>query len=121
MSKSPSSAGLLNHSNADWKCPYLDTFVNTPDHHRAHHSIYEPGVRSNYGSFFNFADRMFGTRYLPEDQSDILSVNEATGLPLERLNARAAEQSHCHQALWSGGRNRVRSRNDRRNDASRDR
>ena len=27
-------------------------------------------MQSNYGSMFNFADRIFGTRYLPEDQSD---------------------------------------------------
>lgn len=62
--------GLLNHSNADLDCGFFDTFLNSIGHHRAHHSVGLPGSHSNYGSFFNFADRMFGTRYLPEDQSD---------------------------------------------------
>ena len=62
--------GLLNHSNADLKCGFFDGFLNSIGHHRAHHSVSLPGVQSNYGSFFNFTDRMFGTRYLPEDQSD---------------------------------------------------
>jgi sterol desaturase/sphingolipid hydroxylase (fatty acid hydroxylase superfamily) len=30
-----------------------------------------PGSRSNYGSFFNFTDRLFGTRYLPPDQREL--------------------------------------------------
>ena len=62
--------GLLNHSNADLKCGFFDSFLNSIGHHRAHHSVSLPGVQSNYGSFFNFTDRLFGTRYLPEDQSD---------------------------------------------------
>lgn len=74
--------GLLNHSNADWKCPYLDTFVNTPDHHRAHHSVYEPGVNSNYGSFFNYADRMFGTRFLPKpEEITDLGLDDSWNVP----------------------------------------
>jgi len=62
--------GLLNHSNADLECGVFDSFLNSPGHHRAHHSVGLPGGRSNYGSFFNFADRLFGTRYLPNDQRD---------------------------------------------------
>jgi len=61
--------GLLNHSNADLKCGFFDRFLNSIGHHRAHHSVGAPGRNSNYGSFFNFTDRIFGTRYLPEDQS----------------------------------------------------
>jgi sterol desaturase/sphingolipid hydroxylase (fatty acid hydroxylase superfamily) len=60
--------GLLNHSNADWQCGFLDTLLNTPNHHRAHHAVIDPGAHSNYGSFFNFADRVFGTRYLPKPE-----------------------------------------------------
>ena len=62
--------GLLNHSNADLQCGFFDSILNSPGHHRAHHSVGLPGGRSNYGSFFNFTDRLFGTRYLPKDQSD---------------------------------------------------
>jgi len=62
--------GLLNHSNADLRCGFFDYFLNSIGHHRAHHAVSLPGSNSNYGSFFNFADRIFGTRYLPEDQSD---------------------------------------------------
>src|SRR5262249_30691906 len=60
--------GLLNPSNVDFECGRFDAFLNSPGHHRAHHSVGIPGSRSNYGSFFNFTDRLFGTRYLPEDQ-----------------------------------------------------
>ena len=75
--------GLLNHSNADLKCGFFDKFLNSPGHHRAHHSVGLPGSRSNYGSFFNFADRIFGTRYLPEDQSDFgpLGLEDGYNMP----------------------------------------
>ena len=63
--------GLLNHSNADLDCGVLDVVLNSPGHHRAHHSVDMPGGCSNYGSFFNFTDRVFGTRYLPADQRDV--------------------------------------------------
>jgi len=75
--------GLLNHSNADLKCGFFDYFLNSIGHHRAHHSVGDPGMNSNYGSFFNFADRMFGTRYLPEDQSsfDPLGLDDSYDMP----------------------------------------
>jgi sterol desaturase/sphingolipid hydroxylase (fatty acid hydroxylase superfamily) len=61
--------GLLNHSNTDLECGFFDYILNSPGHHRAHHSIKLRGSQSNYGSFFNFTDRMFGTRYLPDRES----------------------------------------------------
>ena len=75
--------GLLNHSNADLRCGIFDYVLNSPGHHRAHHSVDPPGVASNYGSFFNFADRMFGTRYLPEDQTrfDPLGLDDSYEMP----------------------------------------
>ena len=75
--------GLLNHSNADFQCGFFDHFLNSPGHHRAHHSVGMPGMQSNYGSFFNFVDRMFGTRYLPEDQSsfDPLGLDDSYDMP----------------------------------------
>ncbi|GAF78505.1 unnamed protein product, partial [marine sediment metagenome] len=75
--------GLLNHSNADLHCGFFDHFLNSPGHHRVHHSVEEPGVSSNYGSFFNFADRMFGTRHLPEDQRDFgkLGLDDTYEMP----------------------------------------
>ena len=75
--------GLLNHSNADLHCGFFDKFLNSIGHHRAHHSVGLPGSRSNYGSFFNFTDRIFGTRYLPEDQSsfDPLGLDENYEVP----------------------------------------
>jgi sterol desaturase/sphingolipid hydroxylase (fatty acid hydroxylase superfamily) len=75
--------GLLNHSNVDLKCGFFDYFLNSIGHHRAHHSVELPGVQSNYGSFFNFADRIFGTRYLPEDQSsfDPLGLDDSYHVP----------------------------------------
>ena len=75
--------GLLNHSNVDFRCGVFDSFLNSPGHHRAHHSAGMPGGQSNYGSFFNFADRMFGTRYLPADQSsfDPLGLDPSYRVP----------------------------------------
>ena len=75
--------GLLNHSNADLECGFLDVILNSPGHHRAHHSLGLPGSHSNYGSFFNFADRLFGTRYLPEDQRcfDPLGLDSSYRMP----------------------------------------
>jgi sterol desaturase/sphingolipid hydroxylase (fatty acid hydroxylase superfamily) len=75
--------GLLNHSNADLKCGWFDTVLNSIGHHRAHHSVEMPGVQSNYGSFFNFTDRLFGTRYLPEDQRDFgrLGLDDSYQMP----------------------------------------
>jgi sterol desaturase/sphingolipid hydroxylase (fatty acid hydroxylase superfamily) len=75
--------GLLNHSNADFRCGVFDTFLNSPGHHRAHHAVGLPGRESNYGSFFNFTDRIFGTRYLPEDQRsfDPLGLDDSYQMP----------------------------------------
>jgi ornithine lipid hydroxylase len=75
--------GLLNHSNADLKCGWFDSVLNSPGHHRAHHSVGLPGGQSNYGSFFNFTDRVFGTRYLPDDQRDFgqLGLDQSYRMP----------------------------------------
>ena len=42
-----------------------------------------PGSDSNFGSFFNFTDRIFGTRYLPEDQRSVepLGLDETYDMP----------------------------------------
>ena len=82
--------GLLNHSNADLECGVFDAMLNSPGHHRAHHSVGLPGSRSNYGSFFNFMDRLFGTRYLPKDQRDLdrIGLDDSHRMPatfLEQL------------------------------------
>jgi len=82
--------GLLNHSNADLECGLFDLILNSPGHHRAHHSLGSPGGQSNYGSFFNFTDRLFGTRYLPKDQRsfDPLGLDASYRMPatfLEQL------------------------------------
>ena len=74
--------GLLNHSNADWQCGWLDVILNSPNHHRAHHAVEDPGASSNYGSFFNFADRWFGTRYLPKpEQIGALGLDDTYHVP----------------------------------------
>jgi len=75
--------GLLNHSNADLRCGFFDHFLNSIGHHRAHHSVGLPGRESNYGSFFNFTDRVFGTRYLPEDQRSFgpLGLDDSYEMP----------------------------------------
>jgi sterol desaturase/sphingolipid hydroxylase (fatty acid hydroxylase superfamily) len=84
--------GLINHSNADLRCGVFDSFLNSPGHHRAHHSVGLPGRSSNYGSFFNFVDRIFGTRYLPEDQRDFgrLGLDDSYEMPETVLGQLAA-------------------------------
>jgi len=82
--------GLLNHSNADLEGGFFDSILNSPGHHRAHHSVGLPGSRSNYGSFFNFTDRLFGTRYLPKYQRELhtLGLDDSYEMPgtfLEQL------------------------------------
>jgi sterol desaturase/sphingolipid hydroxylase (fatty acid hydroxylase superfamily) len=75
--------GLLNHSNADLECGVFDHVLNSIGHHRAHHSVRLPGSQSNYGSFFNFTDRLFGTRYLPKDRQSIkpLGLDDSYEMP----------------------------------------
>jgi len=74
--------GLLNHSNADLDCGFLDAILNSPGHHRAHHSVGLPGSHSNYGSFFNFTDRLFGTRYLPSQRNpDRIGLDSSYRMP----------------------------------------
>ena len=75
--------GLLNHSNTDLECGFLDHILNSPGHHRAHHSARSPGVSSNYGSFFNFTDRLFGTRFLPKSRESIepLGLGDSYDMP----------------------------------------
>ncbi len=84
--------GLLNHSNADLHGGFLDIILNSPGHHRAHHSVDFPGVQSNYGSFFNFTDRIFGTRYLPTDRRDFdrLGLDDSYQMPTTFLAQMAA-------------------------------
>jgi sterol desaturase/sphingolipid hydroxylase (fatty acid hydroxylase superfamily) len=84
--------GLLNHSNADLECGFFDHILNSPGHHRAHHSVGPPGSHSNYGSFFNFADRLFGTRYLPANQRafDALGLDATYRMPPTFLGQLAA-------------------------------
>ena len=84
--------GLLNHSNVAFECGFFDTILNSPGHHRAHHAVGSPGCHSNYGSFFNFADRLFGTRHLPEDQSsfDPLGLDPSYRMPRTFLGQLAA-------------------------------
>jgi sterol desaturase/sphingolipid hydroxylase (fatty acid hydroxylase superfamily) len=84
--------GLLNHSNADLDCGFFDYILNSPGHHRAHHSVAAPGSESNYGSFFNFTDRIFGTRYLPKDRSELepLGLDDTYEMPSGFLGQLAA-------------------------------
>jgi sterol desaturase/sphingolipid hydroxylase (fatty acid hydroxylase superfamily) len=79
--------GLLNHSNTDLECGFFDSILNSPGHHRAHHSVGLPGGRSNYGSFFNFTDRLFGTRYLPTDRRNLdpIGLDDSYQMPANFL------------------------------------
>ena len=64
-------SGLLNHSNTDLNTSLYDPFMNSPAHHRAHHAKKLEISNTNFGSMFNFVDRLFGTRYLPTKEESM--------------------------------------------------
>ena len=53
----------LYHSNVRTNYGFLKYVLVTPQSHRVHHSIERRHVDKNFGVFFSFWDRLFGTQY----------------------------------------------------------
>jgi sterol desaturase/sphingolipid hydroxylase (fatty acid hydroxylase superfamily) len=52
---------FFQHTQIIKKLPYVDYFLNTPSHHRVHHSSNEEYINKNYGNTLIIFDRLFGT------------------------------------------------------------
>ena len=55
---------FLEHSDLDWTYGKLGSVLVSPHFHRVHHSIEVQDIDTNFGSFFSFWDRLFGTANL---------------------------------------------------------
>lgn len=60
--------GILQHSNVDLRTRWLSTVLSTPELHRWHHATDEAAMHCNFGADTAIWDRIFGTRYLPDDR-----------------------------------------------------
>jgi sterol desaturase/sphingolipid hydroxylase (fatty acid hydroxylase superfamily) len=54
------------HSNVSWTLGPLRHVIASPVFHRWHHSSEVPALDKNFGLFFPWWDRMFGTMYFPD-------------------------------------------------------
>jgi sterol desaturase/sphingolipid hydroxylase (fatty acid hydroxylase superfamily) len=52
---------LLPHTRVIPKLGFLETFLNTPSHHRVHHGLNQQYLDKNYAGFFIIWDKLFGT------------------------------------------------------------
>ncbi len=58
------------HTEAIDKCPnWFEAIMNTPSHHRVHHSTNPEYLDANYAGVFIVWDKLFGT-FVPEDKSN---------------------------------------------------
>jgi len=61
---------FIQHTQVIKTIPYLDFVLNTPSHHRVHHSSNKEYVNKNYGNILIIFDRIFGT--FKEEQDEIV-------------------------------------------------
>lgn len=60
----------FSHARYVGKLGPLEWFLNTPAHHRVHHSVAPAHFGKNYGGVFLFWDRLLGTYHPPVDVSE---------------------------------------------------
>jgi sterol desaturase/sphingolipid hydroxylase (fatty acid hydroxylase superfamily) len=83
-------SGLFSHCGADVKGGVLNYLFVTPEVHRWHHAVDVPqgyGYSCNYGVEFSFWDILFGTYYMPKQNSEFVMperIGHPAGLPDER-------------------------------------
>jgi lathosterol oxidase len=56
------------HANFGARLRWLEPFLVTPRIHHFHHAREAEAVDTNFAVHLPFLDRVFGTRYLPEDR-----------------------------------------------------
>ncbi len=73
------------HTELIDKLPFgLETILNTPSHHRAHHGSNVRYLDCNYGGIFIIWDRWFGT-FTAEDKSDPVNYGLTTNIHTHNL------------------------------------
>jgi sterol desaturase/sphingolipid hydroxylase (fatty acid hydroxylase superfamily) len=74
-------------AHTQWNLAYgwLGNVIVSPRYHRWHHSHSSLGGNSNFSNMFSFWDRLFGTRYYPQDR-----VAEVFGLDVD----------DCPESYW---------------------
>jgi len=70
-------AQMLGHVNFDLNVPVLSRFIVMPQYHRIHHAVDREKHDSNFGFFYSFWDKIFGTQTDPAKTS----ANFDLGLP----------------------------------------
>jgi sterol desaturase/sphingolipid hydroxylase (fatty acid hydroxylase superfamily) len=60
---------FIQHTQIIKKIPYVDYVLNTPSHHRVHHSSNEAYINKNYGNTLIIFDRLFGS--FTDEREDI--------------------------------------------------
>jgi sterol desaturase/sphingolipid hydroxylase (fatty acid hydroxylase superfamily) len=78
--------GYFSHSGGDMRGGWLSYFFNTPEVHRWHHSVAFPDEEKfrygcNYGVGVSFWDVIFGTFYLPKDETGLVVQPARLGHP----------------------------------------
>jgi sterol desaturase/sphingolipid hydroxylase (fatty acid hydroxylase superfamily) len=56
------------HANLAWRAGRLENFLVTPHFHHWHHAGEVEAIDKNFALHFAFLDRLFGTRYAPDDR-----------------------------------------------------
>jgi sterol desaturase/sphingolipid hydroxylase (fatty acid hydroxylase superfamily) len=77
------------HTRAIGRLGFLESFLNTPSHHRVHHGRNSKYLDKNYGAVFIVWDRLFGT-FTPEEEEPVYGIVK----PLNSWNVVWANTHH---------------------------
>ena len=89
---------FLIHTETVGKLGWLETFMNTPSHHRVHHGREAQYLDKNFGSVFIIWDKLFGTFQAEETTPDY-----GVTTPPADFNPITANL-HYYQVLWRESR-----------------
>ncbi len=59
---------VLVHANLKFRFGFRQTLLVTPRYHHWHHGIEKEAINVNYAVHFPILDRLFGTRYFPDEK-----------------------------------------------------
>lgn len=92
------------HTRAVGRLGFLESFLNTPSHHRVHHGVNPKYIDRNYAGVFIIWDRLFGTFRAEEEEPVYGTVK-----PLNSFNPVWANVEHFVE-LWDRARRTRRIR-----------
>ena len=75
------------HTNLKWTWPRLEKWIITPRTHSLHHSVKPEHHHGNYGAFFSFWDRLFGTYVDPDKVGESVEFGIPDDVSVVRLIA----------------------------------